>query len=134
MDESSVALERLLAVTEANLDRAGPGLALDAMRNAASVTDLTAERIQRNNRVFREANERIHDSVQRYDHEIESIPFLCECPVEDCVEIVPLTEVQYLTVRADPSHYLTAVGHEGAEEPVGRVISRKDGYVVVKKP
>ena len=36
-------------------------------------------------------------------------------------------------MRADPSHYVTAVGHEGAEAPLGHVVSRNDGYVVVEK-
>jgi hypothetical protein len=98
------------------------------------VADLTVERIERNNAVFREANERIHAAATAHDHRLEQIPFLCECPVEDCVEIVRLTEEEYDAVRADPNHYVTAVGHEGAEAPVGRVVSRQDGYVVVEKP
>lgn len=97
------------------------------------MNDLTVERIQRNNAVFREANERIHESAQTYAHELEHIPFLCECPVEDCVEIVPLTEDQYNAVRANPTHYMTAVGHEVSEAPVGTVVARNDGYVVVEK-
>jgi hypothetical protein len=97
------------------------------------VADLTVERIQHNNEVFREANERIRDATAKYDHEIDQIPFLCECPLEDCVEIVRLTEQQYAAVRADPNHYLTAVGHEGAEVPVGHVVARANGYVIVAK-
>lgn len=103
------------------------------MRNAGSVADLTVERILRNNGIFREANERIHDAAQQHGHELERIPFLCECPVEDCVEVVRMTEEQYTAVRADPTHYLTAVGHESADEPVGRPVSQNDGYVVVEK-
>ena len=95
--------------------------------------DRTSERIEHNNRVFREANERIRNSVEGYDHQLEQIPFLCECPVEDCVEVVPLTPTEYANIRADPRHFLTAVGHERAEEPVGQVIARNDGYIVVAK-
>lgn len=98
------------------------------------MADRTVERIQRNNAVFREANERISDAVNRYEHELDRIPFLCECPDEDCVEIVPLTEAEYSQVRSEPSHFLTAVGHEIAEEPLGEVVARKDGYIVVAKP
>ena len=96
--------------------------------------DLTAERIQRNNAVFREANERIRRAVHRYEHEVDRIPFLCECPVEDCVEIVPLTDEEYTAVRSNGRHYVTAPGHEEAEKPVGRVVRRNNGYVVVEKP
>lgn len=98
------------------------------------MTDLTAGRIQRNNLVFREANERIRKAAAGYDHALERIPFLCECPVEDCVEIVQLTEEEYSAIRADPHHYMTAVGHESAERPVGEVVARNDGYVIVEKP
>lgn len=93
----------------------------------------TNERIQHNNDVFREANQRIHDAAQKHDHDLEQIPFLCECPVEDCVEVIQLTEAQYRSIRANSSHYMTAVGHEGAEAPLGQVVSRNDSYVVVEK-
>jgi hypothetical protein len=98
------------------------------------VAERTTERIQRNNQVFREANERIHAAAAEFDHELEKIPFLCECPVEDCVEIVRLTEEQYVAIRADPRHYMTAVGHEAAEAPIGQVVARNNGYVIVEKP
>jgi hypothetical protein len=98
------------------------------------VSDVTIDRIERNNAVFRDANERIRAAAAEYDHRLEHIPFLCECPVEDCVEIVRLTQEEYETVRADPNHYVTAVGHEGAEAPVGHVVWRSDAYVVVEKP
>ena len=103
------------------------------MRKAFAVEQHTVARIERNNDIFRGANERIREAVARYDHGLEQIPFLCECPVEGCVEIVLLTQPQYEAVRADPTHYVTAVGHEGAEAPVGRVVSRNDTYVVVEK-
>ena len=95
--------------------------------------DRTSERIKHNNRVFREANERINKAAERYAHELERIPFLCECPVEDCVELVRLTKAEYSDVRSDPGHFLTAVGHEAAEEPVGKVVARNDGYIVIAK-
>jgi hypothetical protein len=98
-----------------------------------SVADRTAERIQRNNAVFREANERIRDAAASYAHEIDRLPFLCECPVEDCVEVIRLTQAEYSDLRADPTHFMTVVGHEGAEQPVGKVVARADGYIVVAK-
>jgi hypothetical protein len=36
-------------------------------------------------------------------------------------------------VRADPQHYLTAIGHEAAEAPAGHGVERNDAYVVVEK-
>jgi hypothetical protein len=98
------------------------------------VSEQTNERIERNNRVFRGANEQINSAVQAYDHDLEQIPFLCECPVESCVEVVRLTEGDYSAVRANPRYFITAPGHERAEKPVGRVVAQRDGYVVVEKP
>jgi hypothetical protein len=97
------------------------------------MADRTNDRIQHNNRVFREANEGIHRAAARYDHELERIPFLCECPEEDCVEILRLSEEEYAEIRANPQHYMTAVGHETAEQPVGQVVARNNGYVIVEK-
>jgi hypothetical protein len=93
----------------------------------------TAERIEHNNGVFKQANERIRDAALEYHHALERIPFLCECPVEDCVEIIRLTEAEYGRVRSDPHHFITAVGHEENERPVGEVVARNDGYVIVEK-
>jgi hypothetical protein len=98
------------------------------------VAEHTIERIEHNNAVFREANDRIHTAARAHDHELERIPFLCEYPVENCLEVVQLTENEYAAVRANPRHYFTAPGHEEAEKPVGQVVSRADGYVVVEKP
>lgn len=98
------------------------------------VSERTNERIARNNRVFRGANERINMAAQTYDHDLEQIPFLCECAVEDCVKVVRLTEGDYSAVRANPRYFITAPGHEQAEKPVGRVVAHRDGYVVVEKP
>jgi hypothetical protein len=91
------------------------------------------ERIARNNQIFREANEQIRAAAQEYNAPLERIPFLCECPVPDCRELIPLTLPQYERIRADSAHFLTATGHEGAEKPLGKVVSREQGYVVVEK-
>jgi hypothetical protein len=40
---------------------------------------------------------------------------------------------EYADVRANPDHFFTAPGHEQADAPVGHVVSRENGYVVVEK-
>jgi hypothetical protein len=97
------------------------------------MADLSEERIAKNNATFRDANEKIRARAEEYDSPMERLPFICECASEDCVEIVRLSPAEYASVRSDPAHFLTAVGHEAAEEPVGHVVSREDGYVVVAK-
>ena len=95
--------------------------------------DAVTERIKANNATFREANDRIRDRADELGVEMERIPFLCECPVEECVEILHLTREEYAAVRKDPQHFMTAMGHEKAEEPVGEVVARRGEYVVVEK-
>jgi hypothetical protein len=97
------------------------------------VGDGTQERIVKNNLTFREANERISARAAEYEAPLERVPFLCECPREDCTEIVRLTHDEYQRVREEPTHFIAADGHEIAEEPVGRIISREEGYVIVGK-
>ena len=97
------------------------------------MSDAVSERIKANNARFRDANERIRDRADELGVEMDRIPFLCECPVEECVEIVHLTPGEYAAVREDPTRFMTAVGHEVAEKPVGEVVARRDGYVVVEK-
>jgi hypothetical protein len=97
------------------------------------VSDHNSERIRTNNKRFREANETIRGRADELGVEMERLPFLCECPVEDCVEILPLTRAEYAAVRENPNHFMTAVGHEENEQPVGEVVARNDGYVVVEK-
>jgi hypothetical protein len=90
-------------------------------------------RIAKNNQTFRAANEQIKAKSEEYGDPLERIPFLCECALEDCREILRLTPVEYAEVRADPTHFFTVPGHAEADRPVGHVISRQDGYVVVEK-
>jgi hypothetical protein len=95
--------------------------------------DSGRERIVRNNYTFRDANEQIRARADEYNAPIERIPFLCECPVPACTEVLRLTLAEYSDVRANPARFFTAPGHEQADLPVGQVVSREDGYVVVEK-
>lgn len=97
------------------------------------MNDSTEQRIVKNNLTFRNANEQIRAKAEEYDAPLEQVPFLCECPRPDCVEIVRLSISEYAALRANPNHYFTAPGHEAAEEPVGRVVGHDDRYVVIEK-
>jgi hypothetical protein len=97
------------------------------------MNDTVRERIVRNNHTFREANEQIRARADEYDAPIERIPFLCECPVPSCTEVLRLTIAEYSGVRAHPSHFFTVPGHEQADAAVAHVVSREKGYVVVEK-
>ena len=97
------------------------------------MNDGVRERIVKNNYTFRDANEQIRARADEYDAPIERIPFLCECPVPSCTEVLRLTLSEYSGVRAHPGHFFTIPGHEQADAAVGHVVSRADGYVVVEK-
>ena len=90
-------------------------------------------RIAKNNQTFRAANDKIMAKSEEYGNPLERVPFLCECALEDCREILRLTLDEYSEIRADPTHFFTLPEHADAEHPAGQVVSRQDGYVVVEK-
>ena len=94
--------------------------------------DRSAERVGRNDAIFRQANERISDSAEAEDM-TEEIPFLCEYAEETCSEIVRLSDQEYASVRANGTDFLNAPGHEVADGPHGQVVQRHHRYVVVRK-
>jgi len=100
--------------------------------SSAEGTNRSAERVGRNDATFREANERVQ-SVASMGTSIEHIPFICECAEEDCTAIVRLSLDEYEDVRAQPTHFLNAPGHEVAAGPHGEVVERHERYVVVRK-
>ena len=91
-----------------------------------------AERIARNDAIFRDANEGISDAAEEFDIS-GNIPFLCECADEACREIVPLTRDEYRKVRSDTTLFVNAIGHEEAAQEWGEVVARFDGHVIVRK-
>jgi hypothetical protein len=95
--------------------------------------ETTQGRIVRNNRTFREANERIREKAEEYDAPLERIPFLCECPQPECVQVVRLTMSEYAAVRANSRHFFTAPGHESAERGVGSAVDHQDSFTIVEK-
>ena len=55
--------------------------------------DAQEERIARNEALFREVNERIAESAQRF--ESQGAEFVCECADQDCTERVEATLDEY---------------------------------------
>jgi hypothetical protein len=96
------------------------------------VTDQSAERIARNNDVFRRANEEIHEAAGTLGFDAP-IPFLCECTNERCTEVVRITAADYAEIRSHPRHFVTAPGHLTETDGHERVIERADGYERTEK-
>ena len=78
---------------------------------------------------FREVNEAIARTAVKF--EADEAEFVCECADPECAHRVPAELDEYEDVRADPTHFLIAPGHD--EPRVERVIDRTADYAVVEK-
>jgi hypothetical protein len=79
--------------------------------------------------LFRDVNERIAESAQRFD--ADTTQFVCECADANCTNRLEATLDEYEEVRADGATFLLAPGHEEAD--IERVLVRGDRFHVVEK-
>jgi hypothetical protein len=86
--------------------------------------------VARTEALFRDVNERIAESADRFN--AGDAEFVCECADPACAERVPATLHQYEEVRSDGTHFLLTPGHELPD--VERVVKRpqKRSLVVEK--
>ena len=84
-------------------------------------------RIARTEALFRDVNERIAESAERFS--ACDAEFVCECADPACAERVPATLEQYEEVRYVGTHFLLTPGHEITE--VERVVKRPHKRTVV---
>jgi hypothetical protein len=93
------------------------------------VTDEQA-RIARTEALFRNVNERIAESAERFDS--DNTEFVCECADQACTDRVEATLDEYQEVRADATRFLLRPGHEDTR--VERVVERRGTrHAVVEK-
>jgi hypothetical protein len=88
----------------------------------------------RNEALFREVNERIVELETDLTGDREDsllIGFVCECPREDCGEMIEVTRGQYEAVRDNPRRFLVLPGHEDSE--IANVVERHSSHLVVEK-
>jgi hypothetical protein len=86
-------------------------------------------RMARTEALFRDVNERIAESAERFDS--DQAEFVCECSDPACAERIPATLDQYEEVRADGTHFLLVPGHEDTR--MERVIGRPHPRVAIVK-
>ena len=79
--------------------------------------------------LFRDVNERIAESAERFD--ATDTNFVCECSDPNCTHRVPASLVEYEEVREDPARFLLVPGHE--DEEIERVLSDRGRFRVVEK-
>ena len=97
-----------------------------------STAGLSAERIGRNDAIFRQANEGISEVAESTEFS-QPVPFVCECADPKCREMVLLTPQEYGAVRQDPTTFLNVPGHQASAQGWGQVIETHDHYVFVAK-
>jgi hypothetical protein len=97
-----------------------------------STAGLSAERIARNDAIFRNANEGISEAAEAAEIE-DRVPLICECADPACREIVQMSMQEYCEIREDPRLFWNVPGHEASAQGWAQVVERHDRYVVVLK-
>ena len=93
--------------------------------------DTRAERIGRNEDLFRKVNDQIEGVNEAFGVFTGTMSILCECGKIECIEQIELTLDAYRELRTDPTRFAVKPGHELPD--VERVVERHEGYVVVQK-
>jgi hypothetical protein len=87
------------------------------------------KKIARTEALFREVNERIAETAERFD--ATETNFVCECAEPTCTHRVEATLEEYERVREDGDTFLLVSGHE--DERVEAVVKAIDDHAVVEK-
>lgn len=80
------------------------------------------EKIARTESLFREVNERIAESAERFEAKV--MEFVCECADPTCTARVAVTLKEYERIRADGATFLLAPGHQ---DPRVEAVVQDDG-------
>src|SRR3954462_1248788 len=93
----------------------------------------TRERAEKNERLFRELNERIYEMAASL-HAIgpPHVEFICECAREGCLDRIALTLDEYRDLRSHPAQFALIPGHELLD--VEALVATGDRFTVVAKP
>jgi len=79
--------------------------------------------------LFRDVNERIAESAERF--EADRTEFVCECADPNCTHRVLASLTEYEEVRAEPTTFLVVPGHEQAD--IEHVVADRDRFRIVDK-
>ena len=93
--------------------------------------DARAERIGRNEAIFRSVNESIMGLESGWDAASELAQFVCECGDETCRERIQMSLEEYAAVRTDAAQFVLVRGHQAPD--VETVVAETDRYAVVRK-
>jgi hypothetical protein len=79
--------------------------------------------------LFRDVNERIAESAQRFD--ADSTQFVCECSSANCAHRLEATLDEYEAVREDGAKFMLAPGHH--HDDIERVVEDRGRFHIVEK-
>ena len=79
--------------------------------------------------LFRDVNERIATAADQFGS--EEADFVCECADPKCVERVEVPLEVYEGVRAEPTTFILANGHQ--DESIETVVKERCRYQIVEK-
>ena len=86
-------------------------------------------RIAKTESQFRDVNERIAETAQRFG--ASEAELVCECSNPDCGHRIEAPIADYEQTRADGAQFLVAPGHENPDHE--RVTRHRPGYRIVEK-
>ena len=90
------------------------------------------ERLEQNQKMFRNANERFEEAVEQSALDgVRPVPFLCECADIECMGRIEITTHDYDAAHIDSDHYVILPDHptiEGEE-----MVEDNGSYLVVEK-
>jgi hypothetical protein len=95
-----------------------------------------ADRVAENQDAFRRANESIEEAADSIGGDLDPLPFICECPKRECVEITKLKRDEYENVRARGNTFLVVPGHEVfviEGVTIARLAQQFDAYSLMEK-
>jgi hypothetical protein len=87
-------------------------------------------RIEENEKLFREVNERVAQMHKGFQSGPDP-EWICECGDETCFEKVAISLDDYQAIRARNDWFFVKAGHDKAD--VERIVDRRDAYFVVEK-
>lgn len=100
-------------------------------RPGSSAADAsTAQRLAKNEVLFREVNERIEQATEDASFEGPMV-LVCECGNAECAETIEMTLDEYEAVRSQPTRFVIVPGHE--IDDVSRVLEQNERFAVVEK-
>jgi hypothetical protein len=88
------------------------------------------QRIEENEKLFREVNERVAPMHRGYEHGPDP-EWVCECGDETCFEKIVVALDEYREVRRHDDWFVVKPGHEKLD--VERVVRERTAFLVVEK-